>query len=110
MFETIQKSPLNWYDNVDKQKNEKDTGDLLSKAFSQLVRKPTIIGERNKSVDVSLYRNLKINDNNNGFMTKLMDPKNVRSMQTLHLNDSRQNIYINTITPTAEENQEKDPN
>lgn len=35
-----------------------------------------------------------------------MNPKNIKSMQTINLNKSHQNIYINTISPKSDNHSE----
>lgn len=37
----------------------------------------------------------------------MMDPRNLKTMQTLDLNNSHQNIYINSITPRSDNVSEK---
>ena len=39
----------------------------------------------------------------------MMDPRNLKTMQTLDLNSSHQNIYINSITPRSDNASEKPP-
>ena len=44
-----------------------------------------------------------------GYIASMMDPRNLKTMQTLDLNSSHQNIYINSITPRSDNASEKPP-
>lgn len=82
MLDEIKKAPEQWYNNIQIQEMNHETGQLLNSAFNKLVKKNNSLRNPSNGSDgqIKFSKNQELDSPQNGFMCNLMNPNNVRSM------------------------------